>query len=1565
MRLINRDSVTRRAGDTRGTSLREKCVMEWRKIVNCAVVAFAFTAVLLGGCSSSSVNVITVTVSPPSQTVIAGQVQTFTATVAGSTTTTVANWPCTYSYQPLPTASNQNPAAVTGKCTSGQTLNGGSIGTWVITTTNGSNVLTFTAPSLANFPSPPPTLTFTAEADADNKKTATATVTLDSGIRAEIAPQSVTVPVGLTPPATVVFQASLVNSPPLNLQWLVTQPNPGDTKNTNNDTANPLAATCSPTCGSIDANGIYTAPATLPTVTTPAGSTTTSPTTVYVVMNSAKDPLHAAVATITLVSATNNSINFTGIFPTTVAAGSAYVDIFLNAQNLLNSTQIIFTKPGQTQGLPVLSTYIHTIPISAEYCTASASGVTPVVTCGASLVTRIELTSDQLAIAGTAQIEITGIPGTEAANTGCTNVPNADGSTTTSNISCSLTIAYTSPALVAAAPDSFPQGQDTNIAVDGGYFGSTGTQIVKLLLDGSSTGSFFSSSSRQIVGTPQGSTLQNPGLYEVSIQSNAPQVTPPVPPFPFATTNVAVQPTFANFNPNPLRLSCAGVAPPAMPVVPVSPPCLTLTGTNPLPSSFALDSANGFAVLTLQGTNALALIDLTVSPPQIIANGTTNSFPIAAISPTSIALDNQISIPGHGGQDLAVVVSSGDSKLYLYAISRTSTPPTQIGSIPVDLNSLLQENATTQPTPYAIGVDPGTHLAALAYSNTNIGFIVDVNPNLDNKDPHTCFISSQKPPCVIAPVSMVTGATPQVVMEPGAPLAYVTPGGQGSNAVVDLLQQGFSAQIAPAVSGGTSGAVRTSGIVKIITLTPHGINPALGGSVIIAGLLPPDLNGTYEVIPGSVIDPYTFSYAQDGNPKDEVETNTASSPGTVQYGTPYFSFNTTSTVTGAAINPTTRTLAFADPNANFAQITFIATEDQAVTGSLTLTAGSCVNVNICNPNPAGAPEIGFRSISFDPFTNVLVAYDPSVNSGPSFPGNAISLINPGSAALTGAGTAPYRIIAAIPTGQVGTSSYTPAGQTTPVTVNGPMIYDPKSRFVLAANAGSNTVSFMNLDPSNSFKKVFVQNLQVTSAGSAVPIAQPALGDTVGVTNAKTCIPNDPTHPCMPQAVRLGLPVTLRILGQGFGATYTQSGALVRLDTTNVSTDCAANPSPFCTTWVSDSEVDVNIPASMLTVAHDYALDVLVGGVVSNSTDLHAVDVLDLTPVCAPTASFPQGPEGVAIDDSLHIAFVTNYACNSVSLITIDQGFNSTVPYGSVIKTVTVGNNPIGIAVIPRLGYAVVANSGDTPNGTASIIDYNHSHTPDTAAIVPITITSGSTTTTSNSVAVGLAPRGVAIDQDRALALVANSGSNTLSSIDLTVLLPGAVTTTSPTATTVALSGPPTAIAISPDLAVAAVTNLQNTGTSSAAAGIDVVTLSGSVPVRSTTASVGSLTASLTGIVFDPVPPFNPTPSDAVFYATSTQQNAVYVFDPNTGSTNTIRVGINPYSVGYNYQTGTLLTINSTSNTSSVIDSQNLRTRQTLGISSQSQFAVAVDNWFNTAVIVDQNNNRVLLLALPK
>jgi DNA-binding beta-propeller fold protein YncE len=1504
------------------------------------ILVFTLAAWLVVGCSSGVSNVITVTVSPSSDTVIAGQVESFTATVSGSTTTTVSKWPCTYSYTPLPTASTPNPKAVTGDCSSGQKLNGGSIGTWVITTTNGSNVLTYTAPSLANFPSPPPTLTFTAEADANIKKTATATVALDSGIRLSITPTTVTVPVGITPAAAVAFQPASQNSGLVNLVWLVTQPNAGSSTVTN-QTPNPSAATCSPTCGSIDSNGIFTAPSALPTATTPSGSTSTSPTTVYVVVWSASDSSHYTLATITLVSATNNSINFTGIFPPTVAAGSALANVYLNAENLLNTTNVYFIPPGATAGSPIALANIYTIPISGEYCTASASGVTPVVTCNASLMSRIELTQNQLAIAGTAHIEIDGLPGNQTASAPCTNIPNSDGSTATSNISCPLNIAYTSPAVVTATPDSFPQGSNSSISVDGGYFGGTNTPIVKLLVDGS-LNTVSSSGPRQFVGTQQGSSLQNPGLYEVAIQSNAPQGSQPL--FPTATTNVAVQPVFANFTAVPSAIS--------------------LGAGNPAPSSFALDSANGFAVLTEQGTNTLQVIDLTGSVPIL---GPSLVMKTGG-GPTSVALDNQLSIPGYSGQDLGVVVSSADSKLYLYAISRTSI--TLIGSVPVDLQSLILASGSGVPTPYAVGVDPETHLAALAYSSTNqyanVGFIVDVNPNLDGSDTRACFANStaQKPPCVTALVSMVTGATPQVVMQPGAPLAYVTPGGQGTTSVVNLLQQGTSSQIAPAgTSTTTSGAYRVNGIVTIITQTPHGINPASGGTVIISGLLPADLNGTYQVLAGSVTSPYTFQYAQPGTPTGtELETNTGASGsalGTVQYGTSYYSFNTTSTATGAAINPITRMFAFADPNASVGQIGFISTFDQTVS-SLSLTAGSC---HTCTPTPSGAPELGFRSVSFDPFTDVLVAYDPSSNPvSPSFPGNAISLINPGTTTSGGGYSPAYRIIAAIPTGQLGTGSYTPAGQTTAVTVNGPMIYDPKSKFVLVGNAGSNTLSYLNLDPTNQFKPIHVDTLQVTSSTGSVPSGQPALGSPA----AKTCNPIDPNNPCMPQAVQLGQTATLRVLGEGFlpgGAG--SANPVVRLDgsSTGVTIQSA-----------TDGEVDFTIDASVLTVAHDYALDVVAGGVTSNSTDLFAVGVLDLTPVCTPTTSFPQGPEGVAIDDTLHVAFVTNYACNSVSIITINpSGFTkadkTVAPYGSVLTTVAVGNNPLGVDVIPRLGYAVVANNGATPTGTVSVIDYSHSYTPDTAQVLSFTTTtttSGVTTsTTSSSIAVGLAPVGVAFDQDRALALVANSGSNTLSSIDLTVLLPGAVTTTVPVATTIALSGPPTAVAVDNDQALAVVSSLQNSGTASSTAGLDVVTLNTSPPVKSTTASVSSLTASLTGLVFDPTPAFNPTPTDRVFYATSTQQNAIYQFDPTAGTTTTYKVGINPYSLGFNFQTGTLLTINSTSNTSSIVDSQSLKSTQTLGISSQSQFAVAVDNWFNTAVIADQNNNRVLFLALPK
>jgi hypothetical protein len=1530
----------------------------------CAGVALA-----VSGCGSSNANVVTVSVSPSANTVIAGQIANFTATVGGSTVLTV-QWTCTFVYTPLPTTAQPNPTPTTAAaCTSAQMVNGGSIGTWVVSDTNGSNVLTYTAPSLSSFPNPVPVLTFTATADADHHKTGTALVGLDSGIRVSITPATATVPVGITPAAQEVFSAGFFNVNPANAAYLVTQPNSGQTTIPDNQTPNPRAATCSPTCGTINNNGQFTAPATLPTDTTPAGSTSTTPTTVYVVAWNTADPNHYSAATITLVSASANAVTFSSIYPPTVAAGGLLQDVFLNARNLLNTTQINFVPPTAvgnlkpSSGLPVTSTQEFTIPISTEYCTASAANVTPVVTCDASIMTRVRLQASQLAQSEPdsmtpAWIMIPDLPGAPTATPPCVTVPGTPASTTA--IACPLHIVNASPALVSTVPDSYPQTSNlgtVSIGVLGGYYGSTGG-LVELDFNGQRTlvDNSLAGGPRAVFGSEDTNALPAPGLYEVSVKSTVTQGTPPM--FPVATTNAAVQP---DFDTSPVPVSVPLIAGGQAPV-------------NLAPSAIGLNSVKGYAVMTDQASGQLQYVDLTGAVPVVAA-----PFPVPPpppnppptpilISPTDIAIDTQ---SFSNGSDLAIVVSSGDSTLTLFSV--TQTPPyfTYLNiKIPVDLQTLLgQPGITGLPLPVAFGEDPTTHLGVLAYASTNIAFIVDVNPNLDGSDKRPCFIQGKTPPCVIAPVSVNTGPTPKVVMQPNVPLAYVTPGGgYGSTSVVDLLQTGTNVKILPFSSTGTSGATRTAGITLIHTSTPHGINPVLGGTVIIAGVTTmttnSNFNGTYQVLPGSVSDPYTFSYAQTGMP-DDTETNPASMPGSVQYGTPYYSFSTTSNVSGAAINPISRTFGFADFNSSSSQIGFISTLDQSLT-SLTLTAGSC-NKPTCMPNPAGAPEIGFRSVAFDPFTNVLIAFDPSVNSGVNFPGNAISLINPGGASANGGVTFPYRITAAIPTGQVGTGSYTPAGQSTAVPVYGPMTYDPKSRFVLAANAGSNTLTYMNLDvdPLNPFQTVHIQDLQLFDAipPYGVPAAQPPLSASNPATAPTSCSLTDPTQPCMPQAVQAGKTATIRILGQGFGSAGTlcnQAGAgsiLVRLDQSSTSVTC---------TVLNASEVDATLPASRLFAPHDYAVDVvLANGQTSNAINLHVVGLVDLkqTKGCTPTTAFPQGPEAVAVDDTRHLALVTNYACNSVSVIAIDPA-NSLATFGTVVGNVTVGNNPIGIGVIPRLGYAVVANSGDTPNGTASIIDYSNPVSPQ---IVPITSTSGTTTTTTNSVPVGLLPLGVAIDQDRALALVANNGSNTLSAIDLTVLLPGAVTVKSPEATTIALSGPPTAIAVDPNRAIAVVTNLQNSGTTSVTGGLDVVTLSSTPPVKSSTASISSLSASVTGIVYDPGDP-NPTNAPAqtgVFYVTSTQANAIYSFNPDSGLPLPIRVGINPYSLGFNYQTGSLLTINSTSNTSSLVDTQTFKTRQTLGISSLSQFAIDVDNVTNICVIVDQNNNRVVFLAMPK
>src|SRR6267378_1118957 len=602
--------------------------MSWRMARNSILaICAAGAAMVMSGCGSSSANVVTVSVSPGALTVVAGQVANFTATVGGSTTLTVA-WTCTYLFTPLPTTANPNPTQIPKPlpCTSGASVNGGSIGTWTTSSTNGSNVLTYTAPSLSNFQNPPP----------------------------------------------------------LNAQFRLVQ---FDSASSNllDRSPNPLSDSCDPTCGTIDNNGVYTAPATVPTDTKPPQtSKSTAPTTVFVVISSSSDPGHFFVATITLINATTNPVTFSSLYPSTVAAGGVLQDVFLKASNLLNTSQVSFIPPTSLANLvnaqPTVlnnTTQVFTIPISSAYCAPSAANVTPVVSCDASIMTRVRLLSQQLAQAEPdstqpAWIVVANLPGNPTPASPCVLFPG-----TTSSIACPLHIVNAGPAVVGAAPDSFPQGTTQNGSIegtlDGGYYGAS-SNAVNVTFAGTGLTKSAQSGARRIIFSQNNFQLPSPGLYEATITSNTTQGAPPT--FPTATTNIAVQPAFS-------------VAP-----VPTSIPLSTagLSVTNLAPSAIALNSIAGYVVIVEQATSTLQFVNLAGTLPAL--NG--NPVPLGgtASSPTDIAIDTQEQ--GING-DLGIVVSSGDSQLYFYSLNGTAgtATPLQTPSLSVDLRTLLGQPTAT------------------------------------------------------------------------------------------------------------------------------------------------------------------------------------------------------------------------------------------------------------------------------------------------------------------------------------------------------------------------------------------------------------------------------------------------------------------------------------------------------------------------------------------------------------------------------------------------------------------------------------------------------------------------------------------------------------------------------------------------------------------------------------------------------------------------------------------------------------------------------------------------------
>lgn len=367
--------------------------------------------------------------------------------------------------------------------------------------------------------------------------------------------------------------------------------------------------------------------------------------------------------------------------------------------------------------------------------------------------------------------------------------------------------------------------------------------------------------------------------------------------------------------------------------------------------------------------------------------------------------------------------------------------------------------------------------------------------------------------------------------------------------------------------------------------------------------------------------------------------------------------------------------------------------------------------------------------------------------------------------------------------------------------------------------------------------------------------------------------------------------SLTLLGGGF-----QAGASVRNDGTAIA---SANVQV-----VNDREVKVTLPASLLSGPRLLNLDVQNPN--SSVSNVFQLPVVQAVPVGT-------SPVAVAVDPGRNLAVVTNSGSNTVSLVDLSTG--------QVTATVNVGESPQAVAVIPRLATAVVADTNDN-----------------TAALVNLTTPAANVVQLSSNLGTSVGPIAVDIDQDTAVASIANQQSN-----NLTMLRADGGTIDS----TVSVDQGPLGVAVDPALGFAAVLCAAQTPPT-----IDILNVQKAAFI---TSHLSGATLPI-GVTLDPV--------NNWFLVADSTGNRVLIVDPqNAKFVQNIATGINPTSIAYNFQAIEAVTVNKASHTASVIEISptGSQVRALLQVDGSSQQSVAIDPLTNLFLVVDQANNRLLLV----
>ncbi len=1226
-------------------------------------------------------------------------------------------------------------------------------------------------------------------------------------------------------------------------------------------------------CGSIDATGLYTAPATIPTVTT-SGTTTIAPT-VSITATSKADTTKVATATLTIV--TGISITIT---PPTATVGTSENFLFAATVNnpgcnvtstptcddvtwslsttltgigTIGSTSGVYTAPGTVPSPSTIIITATSVSDTSVTATATVSVVTatnPTVTSVSPNTTGLGGLFQDVYITGTNFISTDNVfvNGTQLASSLVTGVSSSviraripdyilaappssklvigvseqsgNVQTCSGDLSpCTLTLVPVRPGVIGPTPTTIPQSTAGVLSfnVDGGFFG-TGSNPASPAVNATFNGQLRG------IQLPASQTIGSTRQLSVTIGggSNSSDFTVPglypvairsnADPSKFAVTNLAVQPTYSA---------------PSATLVPVG-----LTPATSAPSDVAVNPATGMAVVANSGTNDVSLIDLTANPPTLLANVCTaavnaipSGSPLAcpASGPSGVAVDYV--------RNIALVVNATTKTIAVLDLrSRTVTavlPP-------------------LQDTPSSVGINPVTGRALVAMNQTNYGVLVDVN----------------SAPAYAGIVSISTGPNTRVAVEPHLNWALATPGTLGSLGIVDLSQQSSNAI--------TAVSRTNNGLSDVVTVTVQstGNAPPLsvvaGDAVFIQNVTfplgtdpsiaaqAPSFNGYFVV---SSVGPTAnqFSYTLTGSPLPDVATQTSPqiATGAVNYAQPVATIGVPTTVQGIGINPETQQAVLVDPSTG-GGVSFFSLIDQSVSSLL------LVHNN--------AADVGTIAAAYNPLTNVVVAVN--------FTSGSVSVIDP---------TAPRRLN--------DNQLYFPACSNPkgcgPVAV----AIDPGTNTAVIANQTDGSVSVLNLGS--------IQPFSITETSPKTFISASTLGTG----------PNP-------------APQQLTVIGKGLTCSGGTTSLNVRLDGIALPTACAGS---------GDRLLTATVPASLLTSARRFAVDVAnSSGRVTNAEDFTVEQSIDVSSAACPTPE----PSGVAIDPEQNIAAVSLFSCNSLALINMAQGSGATVQ---------VGQNPIGVAVLPRLHVAVVANNGGS--GNASIVDELQQ-------------------SVTQTVVTGSGPVGASANDATGEVAIANSVANTVSVVN-------AVTGG---ASTISTGQAPVAVAF----------NYVNHQVAVAASGSNSIGISGGTggavnqafPVQGPTS-----------VVYDPAPTDcgsitngTTTNTTGCFLAVSSTGNSVSVIDPIASFQIAFRIGINPTAIAYNYQTSTLVSTNTLSHTISVADFLGKKVRAVLslpeasanntnfglqlGFAGSLQYALAVHPFTNIAVIADTVNGHVLFVPLP-